>query len=1470
MGSGSSVTTLPKRLLGGGLALGVLGCAGWFALDRVAGTLVDDLRPELEKQLSKPLGHPLRIGPYQGLRPWGIVLGPTTIERGPRDASTASVQTVVVGLDPLASVWRLKPVAVVRLRGVRLNLRRNSEGAYWVPGSPGTQPSPKLDLAIRLQDPARVRITPADLELQVAGRAAMHLDQSWGDAALQLAMPQQGKVALRLKGDWRHPQLDLQARVEKLRLQPLQGLIPASQPLSLEGQMGGNLRLVWQGGYARCQGGMSLAGFALTGPGLQTPLRSRQLQVSCKGDRLRIPASDWTVGPYQAQLRGDVALNRAFDLRLKLEEPGEDRQVMAALEGAWRQPRLRIRGRWRLPDPLAQKRPLSLQLQLRGDWREQQAMRAHLDRLDLQGPGLRVLAKGEVYPKLEIATQRLAVAGSAWSGIPLMPELLGRKGDVQGALVLKGTPNSPQVQLQLAQRANPLLQDWSLRARWDAVEGVARLDRFQSSRLQANAELPIRWVGTTAQVGDLKADLQLQHFPLSRLGPLVGTPMDGHLSASGRLQGPLNRLRPDLELQLANPQAGTLRLAETWRGRFEGQSAGGGQLRMAAANGLIGGALDADLGRNWLPTSVTLRRQSGSLVLKGTPASYQWRAQRLPLAGLELALPPKGRWEGLYGGLSGQGTLGLQPLAMAGTFILDQPGLLGVQVRQARLEGTYGDRRYQLTGEVLPPDGGQMLLNAKGRLGGGLKADLDARGLTARWLTRGVRSFSALNQPLLEANGDAADLGTLLVQTFGGSLEGQLKALQEVQINQERREATSRVTSAFHPEDLRGQVDARFTLSGPSLEDLNLELKASGHLWVEGDDVDHALQIEPFVATLSGPLQAGQGQFSLVHLPFSLLALVAPVPPALLGAVGLNGTYQLGKDGPQLTTELVLENASIGNHRLTLEKGQISLTAQGLLLDLALKDEAAQQPVVVTGQVPLDPSGSLDVRVLTRGDGLRFLAGFTDDRLAWTAGDARLRLILSGTLQSPQANGFLVVDNGGFELEGQTIREFNTSVVFDFNRLEVQSLQARVGERGRLVGQGGLGLFKRSEEEKPLTLSLQQSRLSLPMANVALTADLMISGALVRPLVSGDLAISNGTIRPAPSLLARRQSKPTPSGATKAEPTPVSMNTLLEEKWDFQEPLVLLGPDVEADASRSLKAAMPKWPALGFNNLRVSLGPKLAVSMGPLAAFTTKGRVTLNGALDPSLRLQGVVQLLTGRLSFFTTSFRLDPRVPNVAVFTPSMGLIPYVDVALVSRVSDSVSLGTSSNALSTNVFETNGTGALAAGGQLRLVKVTVEASGPANRLADSFTLRSSPPMPEAQLLGLIGGNSLAGLSNSGGGAALAAVLGQSLLTPVIGTLTDTLSERLQFALYPTYVSPEIKDTAERVSGRVPPQLAVVTELGVDLSERFNFSVIAAPNRNDIPPQGILSYQINPNLSVNGSVDNQGTWQSQFQVFFRF
>ena len=112
------------------------------------------------------------------------------------------------------------------------------------------------------------------------------------------------------------------------------------------------------------------------------------------------------------------------------------------------------------------------------------------------------------------------------------------------------------------------------------------------------------------------------------------------------------------------------------------------------------------------------------------------------------------------------------------------------------------------------------------------------------------------------------------------------------------------------------------------------------------------------------------------------------------------------------------------------------------------------------------------------------------------------------------------------------------------------------------------------------------------------------------------------------------------------------------------------------------------------------------------------------------------------------TTFRLDPQEENVAVFTPSLGLVPYVDIAMqvtgvrqrqrghkpIRPPLQMCLLRMARAALQPRV------------GQLRLVKVTVQATGPANRLGDNnnLVLRSSPPMSKQQLLGLIGGNSLA------------------------------------------------------------------------------------------------------------------------------
>jgi translocation and assembly module TamB len=324
--------------------------------------------------------------------------------------------------------------------------------------------------------------------------------------------------------------------------------------------------------------------------------------------------------------------------------------------------------------------------------------------------------------------------------------------------------------------------------------------------------------------------------------------------------------------------------------------------------------------------------------------------------------------------------------------------------------------------------------------------------------------------------------------------------------------------------------------------------------------------------------------------------------------------------------------------------------------------------------------------------------------------------------------------------------------------------------------------------------------------------------------------------------------------------------------------LVLLGPQIQAVDSPGMEEVIPRLPWLSFQGLQLRFGPDLRVVVPNVASFDTGGSVRITGRLDPSLRASGVVRLLSGRLNLFTTSFSLDPDAPNVAVFTPSLGLMPFLDIALRTRIADNIGL-VAPNGLG----EPQGAGSLATGltagapengfsslRQLNLILVTLSVSGRADQIADSIRLTSNPPLPQERLVALIGGNTLAGLSQGGAGTALATVVGQSLLSPLLSGLSDALGQRVSLALYPTYVNPEIASAEVRRSRRVPPQLVLGAEVGFDITDRVNLSALAAPNRSDVAPQITLNYKASEAINVETFIDTLGSWGTQLRLLFRF
>ena len=80
----------------------------------------------------------------------------------------------------------------------------------------------------------------------------------------------------------------------------------------------------------------------------------------------------------------------------------------------------------------------------------------------------------------------------------------------------------------------------------------------------------------------------------------------------------------------------------------------------------------------------------------------------------------------------------------------------------------------------------------------------------------------------------------------------------------------------------------------------------------------------------------------------------------------------------------------------------------------------------------------------------------------------------------------------------------------------------------------------------------------------------------------------------------------------------------------------------------------------------------------------------------------------------------------------------------------------------------------------------------------------------------------------------------------------------------------DVDDTDESSSNAGLSTQAWIAEIGLDITDRVNFAVQATPDRDDLPPLGILTLQANPNLELLGSLDSEGEWKSQVQLFFRY
>ena len=214
-------------------------------------------------------------------------------------------------------------------------------------------------------------------------------------------------------------------------------------------------------------------------------------------------------------------------------------------------------------------------------------------------------------------------------------------------------------------------------------------------------------------------------------------------------------------------------------------------------------------------------RLGGQITLSPKSNVFEWQASKFRLDRLEVALPPEKSFKRIFGQISGQGILSMDPILFNGELNLDYFRLLGIKLNNASIKGEINSSSTNLTGELIPSEDGKILFDIKKESEYSISAQL--KDISSSWITATALEIPKFGLKYTEAIGKADDLEKLIIGSPNISLDSQLKALTKSQ-NAYREEIAEKNSNTFiNPYDLKGNVNADIKLSGPKLSDLKIE-----------------------------------------------------------------------------------------------------------------------------------------------------------------------------------------------------------------------------------------------------------------------------------------------------------------------------------------------------------------------------------------------------------------------------------------------------------------------------------------------------------------------------------------------------------------------------------------------------------------------------------------------------------------------
>ncbi len=967
--------------------------------------------------------------------------------------------------------------------------------------------------------------------------------------------------------------------------------------------------------------------------------------------------------------------------------------------------------------------------------------------------------------------------------------------------------------------------------------------------------------------GDIDTSFKINRTQLSNLNIFRKNDIRGFITARGELKGKITDPDISINFNVDYPHFKGIRIRETWEGDIKNENNEfliNMKNRYSPIPSFLSIKFDSDLKLDNANFIRVFNSNKGSVGIVNEDDSYNWRADNFPLDELELSLN-KNQFDRIDGIINGEGSISSDQSSLDGRLAWSLGRYRNINLANSLFDFSVKNNYFYINSSLFPIDGGVIEVEYDSNKNNFINSEFT--NVSTSWtILTAADIFNFDNKKVIPIS-KSNILDDLEINNDNKSFKESIDFINNFIENNNVLEDKFNLQKYLNK--FRSRYNGKITIHGERPDNYKLNAKLNGYLDVFRDDNEN--KKEEFSIDLEGGLLKGNGSLKIKKLPLSAANIFLNKSKDFSGGLDINLFYNL--DTKSFSSEISSNNSLIKNNAIIFDKGLFSFDNSIFDIDFSLLINDSEIPINIEGSIPVNKSDNLDLRLIGNGKFIELIDIFADEYFTFKEGDVNLRMILKGTLNKPLLNGFLLIRDSEIDFFNNIIKDINSLIIFDFDSLEINNLQAKAEDSGKIFIKGSLPFYTKNDSDKAeINLITNRFILKKDNFNFLIDSDIDLSGSFESPVLGGSLSFNNGFI----NFNSTNQNNKKENNIKRKE-----------DKKDWPELYWNNGENIEIISNETilnsvlLGETLPNYlDNLSFNNLKLKLGPEFKLQYSDIvqAYLDTKLDLTINGEVGKDLNARGLIYLKKGRANLYTTPFKLDKNKDNYILFASRSGVVPFINFSLVSKVPDSI-IPISENNQDLNISSDVAVDATSSGygafgiGNTRLIKIEASYEGFLDQLsfADEnrrIQLRSTPSYNRSQIIGLIGGNS-------------ANLINRAFISQLNNA--DAFRERFQLSLYPALIENndslnnifsnenlDIENDGQSSTNEELSSQAWVAEIGLDITDAINFAFQTVPGRDDISPLGILTFQANPNLELLGSYDSNGDWKSQVQLFFRY